>query len=164
MLSQLLIPEIQQESASTKRLLERVPQEQFGWKPHEKSMSLLRLASHVAEMYSWIPVILGGPEFDFAKRTYQPLKVETTGDLVSHLERNGDAAIAALQRAGDETLAGKFTLKNGDHILFSLPRIAAVRTMSLNHLVHHRGQLSVYLRLLNVSIPGMYGPSADESR
>src|SRR5688572_10879736 len=161
MLNQALIPELKYEASSTKRLLERVPAEKFDWKPHEKSMTLGRLASHVAEIPDWMTVALTTDELDFAKGGYKPTIPTTKEELMEKFEKSYSKALETLQAADDETLKGNWTLKNGDHTIFTLPRVATLRSFVLNHLIHHRGQLTVYLRLLGIPVPGMYGPTAD---
>ncbi|WP_121357083.1 DinB family protein [Flavisolibacter nicotianae] len=162
MLNQSLIPEFQQETASTKKMLGKVPDGKFDWKPHGKSMSLGKLASHIANIPNWMTLVLTTDEFDFAKGGYKEENAASQQELASTFESNYQKALQTLQNASDETLRGSWTLRGGDHVFFTLPRIAAVRTLAMNHLLHHRGQLSVYLRLLDVPVPGMYGPSADE--
>ncbi|MBD0332907.1 MAG: hypothetical protein ICV66_09635 [Chitinophagaceae bacterium] len=162
MLNQALIAEINHEASSTRKMLERVPQEKFDWKPHEKSMSLGRLATHVAELPNWMTRTLTTEEFDFSKHQYKPNIAESQEHLLQIFDTNLQKALQILENTSDDSLRAPWTLRNGERVFFTLPRIATLRSMSLNHLIHHRGQLSVYLRLLNVPIPGMYGPSADE--
>lgn len=162
MLNQSFITEIKQEAASTKRILERVPEDKFDWKPHAKSMTLGRLASHVAELPGFLNSILTIDEFDFAKGHYKPTLAKTTEELMNLFQQKLDEVAETLQNTSDEQMQANFTLLNGDHIIVKVPRMVAVRSMALNHLVHHRGQIAVYLRLLDIPVPGLYGPSADE--
>jgi uncharacterized damage-inducible protein DinB len=155
--------ELQQEAKTTRRLLERVPEESFGWKPHEKSMSLGRLAGHVAELPSLIIPALTQDELNFAAGTYQPFVPTSTAELLEKFDRNIAAATEALQEQPDERMHDAWRLASGDQTFFKGPRVAALRGLTLNHVVHHRGQLSVYLRLLDVAVPAIYGPSADEA-
>lgn len=159
-----LAAEMEQEAKTTRRLLERVPAESFGWKPHEKSMSLGQLAGHVAQLPSLIGVALTEDEFDFAVAGWKPFSPQSTAELVEQFDANVRAAAETLKGTADERMGETWKLKSGDHVLFELPRAAVVRFVGLNHVVHHRGQLSVYLRLLDVPLPSIYGPSADESR
>ena len=159
-----LIAELENEGATTRKILERIPPETFGWKPHEKSMSMSVLASHVAEMHGWTVSTVKDNEIDFAKFDYKPFEPKTTEDLVQHFEKNYNSAIEALQGASDEIWSEPWSLKNGDVTYFTMPKIAVMRSMVLNHIVHHRGQLSVYLRENNIPVPAMYGPSADEGQ
>ena len=162
MIKQAMMNEIRHEGASTKKLLERVPFDKFDWKPHERSMLLGKLAVHIAEIPRWSSRILGATEFDFTKANYTPAEVHSTEELVQLSEANIQNAMSDFDVAKDEDLVTPWTFRRGEHIIFTLPRAAAIRTLAMNHLLHHRGQLSVYLRLLNIPIPGMYGPSADE--
>jgi len=162
MLNQTIIPELQHEAASTRKMLERVPFENTDWKPHDKSMSISRLAAHVAELPSWATMIVNTPELNFATFNYKPFRPVDNAELLRFFDDNVKAALEALQGAGDALLMEDWTLRNGDHIIMKMPRVATIRSMAMNHLIHHRGQLSVFLRLKDVAVPGMYGPSADE--
>ena len=162
MLKQAMSNELKHEGSQTKKLLDRTPFEQFDWKPHERSMKLGTLAVHVAEIPKWASRILTSTEFDFTKANYKAAEVNSTTDLVQLSEKNIQQAIEDFNSVSEEDLMTPWTFRRGEHIIFTLPRAAAMRTLAMNHLLHHRGQLSVYLRLLNIPIPGMYGPSADE--
>lgn len=162
MLSQSLIPELQHETASTRKMLERVPFDQWDWKPHDKTMTLGRLASHIATLPEWMTVTINTDELNFAKGDYKPPVPDSKEILLQIFEETSSKALQTLQGASDENLMGQWSLKNGDHTIFTLPRIATLRSFVMNHIIHHRGQLSVYLRLLGISVPGMYGPSADQ--
>jgi uncharacterized damage-inducible protein DinB len=163
MLSQSIIPELKQEGAQTKKILEKVPFDQWQWKPHQKSMALGRLASHVAELPKWITMCINTDELDFSKRGYKANVFESREQLLQHLDQNVQEALATLEKTTDAQLLENWTLRNGEHVIFTMPKIAVIRSMAMNHMIHHRGQLSVFLRLLDIPIPGMYGPSADES-
>ena len=158
-----LAAELQQEAKTSRKLLERVPEESFGWKPHEKSMSLGRLAAHVAELPELIIPALTQDELDFGSGDFKPFEPKTTAELLEKFDRNISAASEALQKQPDDTMGEKWKLRSGDHVLFEMPRALVVRYVGLNHVIHHRGQLSVYLRLLDVPVPSIYGPSADEN-
>jgi uncharacterized damage-inducible protein DinB len=162
-LSQSLLPEFDQEMANTRRVLERVPADKFSWQPHDKSMAFGRLAVHVAELPTWTTMTLNTNELDFAATPYNPAKAETTQDLLNIFDKATAEARAALAAASDEELFKPWTLRNGEHQIFSLPKIAVLRGFVMNHIIHHRGQLTVYLRLNDVPVPGLYGPSADEA-
>ena len=162
MVRQGMMKEIEHEGAETKKMLERVPFDKFNWKPHEKSKTLGELATHVAEIPRWTSRILTST--DFTAGGYKPTEVKSTDDLVKLSETLVQKAIADLQAASDEDMMTLWSLKFGEHVVFTLPRVAAIRAMSISHMIHHRGQLSVYLRLLDIPVPGMYGPSADERR
>lgn len=157
-----LLREFENESSNTRKMLQRVPEEKFGWQPHEKSFTLGRLATHVADTTHWITSIMSNDEFDFAKRTYKSSEVQTSEELMNLFEKNFTEAKDALQKATDEDFNKKWKLRAGEKIYFDIPKIAAIRAFALSHLIHHRGQLSVYLRLLDIPVPGMYGPTADE--
>jgi len=158
-----LIAELEHEGAVTRKILERCPPDKFDWKPHEKSMTMGRLASHVAEMHSWTVNTVQDPELDFAKFDYKPFEPKTT-DLVQHFEKSFNGAIEALKGASDDIWFEPWSLKNGDQVYFTMPKVVVMRSMVLNHIVHHRGQLSVYLRENDIPVPAMYGPSADEGQ
>ena len=159
-----LAAEMRQEAKTTRRLLERVPEASFGWKPHEKSMTLGRLAAHVAELPELVIPALTQPELDFASGAFKPFEPQSTAELLEKFDRNIDAAAGMLEQQPDDRMGEPWKLRSGDHVLFEMPRAMVVRFVGLNHVVHHRGQLSVYLRLLDVPLPSIYGPSADEGR
>lgn len=158
-----LVAELEQEAKTTRRLLERVPEASFGWKPHEKSMTLGQLAGHVAQLPTLIVPALTEDEFDFAVAGWKPFSPQSTAELVEQHDANIKAAAETMRAAADERMGEKWKLKSGDHVLFEMPRVLVVRFVGLNHVIHHRGQLSVYLRLLDVPLPSIYGPSADEA-
>ena len=163
--AQVLLSEFNQEAQTTRRVLERLPEGKFDWKPHAKSMSMGQLASHVAELTGWGAMILqqdsldinppGGPGF-------QPALYATTSSLLAAFEAGAASTRQVLETLADETLAQPWTLLNGGQTAFTLPKGAVLRAFVLNHVVHHRGQLSVYLRENDVPVPSIYGPSADE--
>ncbi len=161
-INQGLIAELKMEAASTRKILERVPVEKNDWKPHDKSMKLGNLANHIAELPGWITMTMGTEELDLAAMNYKPTIPTSTAELLAKLDENVNKAVAALESASDEDFGKMWTLRRGDHVIFSMPKIAVLRSMALSHHYHHRGQLSVYLRLLDVHVPGMYGPSYDE--
>lgn len=163
MIRQGLIKEIEHEGLNTKKVLERIPMDFFTWKPHTKSREIGALALHVAEIPSWTSRIVTTPEVNIATLVRETPDIKTPYDLVLVSERNVQQAIEDLQNAKDEDMMAMWTLKKGEHTVFSLPRVAAIRAMAMSHLIHHRGQLSVYLRLLDIPVPGIYGPSADEN-
>lgn len=160
-LKDAFIAELKHESASTKKLLERVPMAQKDWKPHEKSMTLGKLASHVADIPHWISDIINISDYDFQKH-YKPMNCSTHEELMSLFNEKLNAAVSDLEKTGDEEFGKMWTVRGGEKVYYNLPKGIAVRGWGFSHLFHHRGQLSVYLRLLDVPIPGMYGPSADE--
>jgi uncharacterized damage-inducible protein DinB len=161
-ISETFIAELEQEAATTKKILERVPLDKPDWKPHEKSMSLGRLATHVAELPNWVGASLDYDELDFAKSDHKPLVVKSTEELTALHDKNIADAVACLKKYPDEHFAKTWKLRNGETIYFELPKAAVIRSFVFNHIIHHRAQLGVYLRLLGVPLPGSYGPSADE--
>lgn len=163
-IAQSLLPEFDHEMETTRTLLERVPDAQGGWKPHPKSMTLGRLAVHLAELPGWALMALQQAELDLnppGGPTYTPPRFESTAALLTLFNANVRNARAALAAATDAQMMVTWTLKNGGKTVFSLPRGAVFRSFVMNHGIHHRGQLSVYLRLQNVPLPSIYGPTAD---
>jgi uncharacterized damage-inducible protein DinB len=160
-IADMLLPEFDHEMATTRKLLERVPEGQFGWKPHGKSFSLGQLAQHVATLPSWGQITLQQTEFDVAANPQHP-PVATRAALLELFDRNSAATRQALVDKTDAELMAPWALKSGAVTVFSMPKVTVWRSFVMNHLVHHRGQLSVYLRLQDVPVPAMYGPSADE--
>lgn len=159
-----LLPEWDHELATTRRLLERVPEAEFSWKPHERSMSLGQLAGHLANLPFWCSAVLAAPFFDLSagdKETRLDAPASRQA-LLEEFDRKVIAARAGLANVADAEMLAPWSLKQGEHVIFTLPRVAAIRSFVMNHLIHHRGQLSVYLRLKNVPVPAIYGPSADE--
>ena len=155
--------ELKNEALNTRKILERVPSESLTWKPHEKSMTLGRLASHVAELPGWAKMTLETEELNFETANYTPPAIESTADILKIFDNAFAGAIASFENLADDSVyTQNWKLRQGDHVLLDLPKHVVIRSMVLNHLVHHRGQLSVYLRMLDIPIPGMYGPSADE--
>jgi uncharacterized damage-inducible protein DinB len=163
-IAESILPEFDHETATTRTLLERVPADQVDWKPHTKSMSLGQLAMHIANLPVWASITLERKEFDTnppgGTRVTTPL-FESIAHLLESYDANVSAARALLARTTDGEFMVQWTLKNGGKSMFSMPRVAVFRSFVMNHAVHHRGQLSVYLRLLDVPIPNIYGPTAD---
>ncbi len=160
-LADMLLPEFDHEMATTRKLLERVPDDKLGWKPHEKSFTLGQLAQHVATIPFWGTTTLQQSEFDTAGM--QPLPAAANrAEILSAFDRQAAEARAALAGKSDGEMMAPWALKHGANTLFSMPKATVWRSFVMNHLVHHRGQLSVYLRLQDVPLPPMYGPTADE--
>jgi len=158
-----LIGELRHESSLTKKMLERVPLDKKEWKPHEKSMTLGRLATHVAEITHWVSDIIHIDDFDFTKDfNFKPRIAATSEELLGIFQTTLDKAIADLSNVSEDDLEKNWTVRRGEQVMFVTPKKISIRNWTLNHMIHHRGQLSVYLRLLDVPVPGMYGPSADE--
>jgi uncharacterized damage-inducible protein DinB len=158
-ISEALLSELEVEMPITRRLLERVPSDKGAWKPHEKSFSLGHLAQLVARMPGWLTMTMRQNVLDLSSG--QPYSLEKTETLLAEFDRNVKEAVEVVGKAKDADFMVPWSLKSGDRVFFTLPRIAVMR-QNINHLVHHRGQLSVYLRLQNVPLPSIYGPTADE--
>ncbi len=156
--------ELQQEGQLARTLLERVPEDKLSWQPHEKSMSLAILAGHITEVPAWVTPILGTDEMAFDPEAYEPFVPATTAELVGALDANLAGAVEAMAGQSNEHLMQTWQFRIADKIVFEMPRVAVLRGMVLNHLVHHRGQMTVYLRLQDVPLPSIYGPSADEGQ
>lgn len=160
-LSEPLVAEFQHEAGTTRKMLERVPQDSLAWKPHEKSRTLGEIAAHIANLPGVFITTLDRDEFD--RYEYKPAAaVDSVSDILETFDRNIASALAMLKTLPDERLLASWRYKYGEQVIFEMPRLAVIRLMALNHLIHHRGQLSVYLRLLNVPLPSVYGPTADE--
>jgi uncharacterized damage-inducible protein DinB len=157
-----LSAELQYEAISTRKMLERIPDEFLGWKPHEKSMGLGHIAHHLAMLPSYVKPTLTTDEFDLAAGPHEPPVVNNAKELVEAFDNNLSEAVEFLSSVSDEDLTKTWRLRNGEKTIFEMPRGAVIRSLVLSHLIHHRGQLSVYLRLQNVPLPSIYGPSADE--
>lgn len=156
-----LLKEMEQEAQTTRKMLERVPADKYSWKPHEKSMTMQRLATHIAELPGWVTMVLATTELDFANNPYEPEIIHDNKELLNYFEKNLAEAKTKLGTATEDDLLPDWTLRNGQDI-YSTNTKAEVIRMSYCQTVHHRAQLGVYLRLLNIPIPGSYGPSADE--
>ncbi len=165
MLRDALLPEYDHEMATTRRLLERVPEQYFGWRPHDRSRTLGELTAHLANLPSWASTILKAEFFDLADLGEDGLGQPQASRhaLVKAFDERVAAAREQIAVAGDPELHARWTLQRGGEEVFSLPRIAALRSFVMNHSIHHRGQLSVYLRLQDVPLPAMYGATADEA-
>jgi uncharacterized damage-inducible protein DinB len=161
MLSDALLPEFDHEITTTRKLLERVPDDRLAWKPHARSMSIGRLATHLSTIPWWGEMTLGRSEFDTAGVS-APAEATSRSQILDTFDRHAQATRALLAGKTDAELMAPWALKRGDQTIFSLPKAAVWRSFVLSHLVHHRGQLSVYLRLLDIPVPSIYGPSADE--
>lgn len=155
------LEELKAESAASRKCLERIPENLFDYKPHPKSMAMGYLALLVAEIPLWIAVMLEQGEIDFA--TFKHLETKTTQALVEHLDENLKRAANALSNATEERLQGDFALKANGQLLFSSPIMGSISS-TINHWVHHRGQLTVYMRLNDIPVPSIYGPSADDNQ
>lgn len=151
--------ELEAESVATRKCLERIPESSFGWKPHEKSMTMGYLSLLVAEIPRWIQYMVETSEIDFVK--FEHFQPKTTAELVNHFDENLRKAKNALQGVSNEALADPFYLKSNGQVVFTSPKKENIAS-SINHQVHHRGQLTVYMRLNDIPVPSIYGPSADD--
>jgi uncharacterized damage-inducible protein DinB len=165
-ISEALLPEFDQEMAGVRKTLERVPEDKFGWKPHEKSGAMGWLASHVANIPSWAVMAMEKDSIDVAPAGEPPprtLEAKSRQELLETFDRNVATGRAAIAGASDARLAENWSLLKGGETLMTLPRVAVLRFWVLNHIIHHRAQLGVYLRLNDLPVPSLYGPSADEA-
>ena len=163
-LADFMLPEFDHEMANTRKTLERIPEDKLDWKPHEKSTTMRGLATHLANLVSWSVHTIEKDELDAAPGG-QPLRakpIESVEEALETFDRNVAAARAAIEGAGDEHLMKPWTLLVNGQTIFTQPRAGVLRGMIMNHTIHHRAQLAVYLRLNDVPVPALYGPSADE--
>jgi uncharacterized damage-inducible protein DinB len=161
-----LLPEFDQEVKSTRKCLERIPEEKFTYKPHPKSFDMGSLATHIATMLGWGVTTINSDSFDYAPvggEPYVPPVVKTNAELLSMFDKGAAEFRAAIAAADDATMMKPWSLLGGGQVVFTMPKIACIRGMIFNHIVHHRGQLSVYLRMNDIPVPALYGPSADEA-
>jgi uncharacterized damage-inducible protein DinB len=164
-IGQMMLGEFDNEMGNTRKVLERVPDEKWNWKPHEKSGTVGWLASHVGNLPGWATMTLQTEQLDYAPvdgPSYQPPKITNRKELLAEFDKNVSQARAAINKASDEDMMKGWTLLAGGETIFTMPRVACLRSVVMNHLIHHRAQLTVYYRLLDVAVPGLYGPSADE--
>ncbi|MGA2145254.1 MAG: DinB family protein [Bryobacteraceae bacterium] len=161
-MSEALLNEFDNETKTTRRVLERVPADKFDWAPHARSMTMGALANHIVDMTGWVPDALEKDFFDLAAQGTSEPAPDTTEKLLARFDKKVAAARAAIAAAPDDIMMKPWSLKSGEMVFFTLPKAAVLRTFVFNHVVHHRGQLSVYLRLNEIPVPSIYGPSADE--
>jgi uncharacterized damage-inducible protein DinB len=166
-IGQSMLPEFDQEMQNTRKTLERIPDEKWNWKPHEKSGTLGWLAGHVGTVPEWIAMTIKTEELDYAPvngPAYEPPKINNRQEVLAAFDKAAAEARAALADVSDQDMMKNWRLLAGGQEVLAMPRIACIRGMCLNHLIHHRGQLTVYFRLIGVPVPGLYGPSADEGQ
>lgn len=165
-ISQALLGEFDHEMANARKSIERVPDGKFDWKPHPKSKSMGALAGHIAMLPTWAKMTLETKEFDVnppsGQRQQMP-ELKSKAEILAAFDQGVPVARAAIAAASDEAMMQPWTLLNGGKTVFILPRVAVLRAMVLNHVIHHRAQLGVYLRLNDIPVPAIYGPSADEN-
>ena len=165
-INQAFLGEFDYEMASARKSIERVPDDKFDWKPHSKSMTMGELAGHIAMIPSWAKMTLETPQFDVNPPGGQPVQqpqLKTRAEVLAFFDQGVPAARAAIAAASDETMMQPWTLLSGGKTVFSMPRVAVLRSMIMNHMIHHRAQLGVYLRMNDIPVPAIYGPSADET-
>jgi uncharacterized damage-inducible protein DinB len=153
--------ELEREAVTTRKMLTKVPADKFDWRPHPKSMSVKQLATHLAEFPTWIGITFNSDELDFEKNPYTPVEIKDTNDLLAYFERSLEDGRKHLRDGREDVLDKPWTLRSGSTIFSTEPKRDVIR-MSLSQIIHHRAQLGVFLRLLDIPIPGSYGPSADE--
>jgi len=161
-ISQAMLPEFDHEMANTRKTLERIPEDKLAFKPHEKSMSLGQLAGHLADLAGFGTTAIQTDSLDLSAREYKPTVATSQKQVLEVFDAKVKEARAAMEGASDEHLMKPWSLIYQGKTMFNMPRVAVVRAMVLNHMIHHRAQLGVYLRLNNVPVPAIYGPSADE--
>lgn len=164
-IGQGMAQELKHSAVSARKVLERIPEDKFSWTPHEKSMTFQKLASHVAESLSWTKYTLETSEMDVAPPdgpAYEPYVAHSSKELLDAFDKNLAEAIQALEGVSDETLMETWTMKKAGEVMFAMPKLVVMRSFILDHLVHHRAQLGLYLRLNNIPVPALLGPSADE--
>ncbi|MFC4807858.1 DinB family protein [Paenibacillus sp. GCM10023250] len=162
MAKELIIGDVRHELANTRRILERLPEEQLDWRPHAKSMTLGGLTTHLINLLNWQVAILERPDFDLATVPRRREALTRTADVLAEFDANAAKLEQLLAASDQQSLGEEWTLRSGDRLIMSQPRALALRTVGISHMVHHRAQLGVYLRLLDLPVPGFYGPSADE--
>jgi uncharacterized damage-inducible protein DinB len=153
--------QLKEEAEITRKMLKIIPEDKYDWKPHPKSMTVRRLAVHLAELPGWIPMAIDTDVLDFSANDYKPTPIANNTELLSIFENNQKKAEEALPKTTDEYLQNLWTMKDGDQVFLTLSKEDVIR-MALSQTIHHRAQMGVFLRLLNIPIPGSYGPSADE--
>ena len=158
---ELLKRELEQEAITTRKMLSIIPEDKWDWKPHPKSMNVRSLSTHIAELPAWVHMTFTTDELDFAANPYKQPEVNSTKELLDYFERNLEQGRSELKESNTKLLDKPWTLRNADTIYNTSPKIDVIR-MSLSQIIHHRAQLGVFLRLMDVPIPGRYGPSADD--
>jgi uncharacterized damage-inducible protein DinB len=158
---ELLLKELKEETAITRKMLERIPNDKYDWQPHVKSMTVRRLAAHIADLPNWIPMTLTTTELDFATADWKEEIINNTEELLACFDRSAANSIAGLEKATEEQLPQQWIMRSGEQIYVKATKYEFIR-ITFGQMIHHRAQMGVFLRLLNIPIPGAYGPSADE--
>ena len=162
-ISETLLPEFDQEMANTRKSLERIPENKLDWRPHKKSWTMGELASHIANLLTWSQIIIDDDSFDLETSRPKLAPPTSTKEILDWFDKNFSATRETIAKTSDEQLLSKWSLLSSGKTIFSLPRVAVLRSFVFNHSIHHRAQLGVYLRLNDIPVPAIYGPSADES-
>jgi uncharacterized damage-inducible protein DinB len=157
-----ILPEFDHEMATTRKMLERFPEDKVEWRPHETSMTLGRLAGHVSELAGWTVATMGQDKLEMDPNRYKPNVITSRAEALKQFDEIVASARAAIAAASDETMMRPWTFVAGGRTVFTMPKIAVLRSFVMNHLIHHRGQLSVFYRIAGVPVPSLYGPSKDE--
>lgn len=157
----MLLKEMEQEAQTTRKMLSRIPDDKYQWQPHFKSMTIEQLSTHIAEIPTWVSLVLNTTELDFATAPYSPTHVANTAELMELFEKSLVDSKVRLETATETDLEPMWTMRNGNEIYLTLTKGEMIRT-TYSQIVHHRAQLGVFLRLLDIPIPGSYGPSADD--
>ncbi len=161
-IAQAMIGELQFEADSTRKYLQAIPEDKYDWKPHEKSMSFKRLAIHISEIPGWTKETMTLSELDFAKFDYKAPDFQSNADIVAAFDKGVKTAIEVLSNSKDSDFMDTWTMRDGDKVFFTMPKTIVMRNFVLNHLIHHRAQLGVYLRLNDIPLAKAYGPTADD--
>jgi uncharacterized damage-inducible protein DinB len=163
----MMLGEFDHEMQNTRKTLERVPDDKWDWKPHDKSGTVGWLAGHIATLPGWATMTIKTDQFDYAPvdgPSYQAPKITNKNELLAEFDKNASEARASLANVSDQEIMKEWVLLAGGKPVFTMPRVACIRGMVMNHLIHHRAQLTMYFRLLGIPVPGLYGPSADEGQ
>ncbi|MEM1203999.1 MAG: DinB family protein [Acidobacteriota bacterium] len=161
-ISQAFIGELEQEAHATRKLFAAVPDDKLGWRPHEKSMTLGKLCSHIALLPNWSKVMVEGDGLNFAEPMEPEPVAASSEELLAMFENAMETCRQCLEGKSDQDLMATWTMSRGDEVISQMPKVAVTRAWLCNHLYHHRGQLTVYLRMLDVPLPQVYGPTADD--
>lgn len=161
-LNESLLKELQGEAAATRKMLERIPEDKYGWKPHEKSMTMGNLAAHLAENLGWAALIIDTDDFNFESSGYKPPEIKTKEELLKMFDDGLSKAVASFKNADDKRLNGNWIMRSNDKVYIDSPRTEVLRSFFFSHSAHHRGQLSVYMRINDIPLPQIYGPTADD--
>lgn len=162
-LKESLLKEMQNEAAATRKMLERIPDDKFGWKPHEKSMTMGTLAGHIAENLAWASVIIDTDDYNFETSGYKPPEVKSSKDLLKMFDEGLSKATESFKKTDDKKLLEHWIMRGNNTVYVDLPRVDALRMFLYSHTAHHRGQLSVYMRINDIPLSSVYGPTADEN-